>query len=346
LGGTKEAQEKFIDQAGKERAGAQTRERQADTDSRKELNYQRQQESKAGQEYDADRQTASGSRGGYESAIGGIGSSAQNAMGIRNNALAQNQLTGSAESILAQRQAQMAGVPTIGQATDTGIAQNYKNAQTALGQSLGLQGRQMRGQAAGLGEGGALAMQQALASGGANAADLMAQNQAQQNQLASQMRFNAAMTQNQQDVDAANQAVDLRMGAAEQERQAALGFADSNAGMAYDAGLQGLNARGALMQQDAATRDTSGGRQLNMLGMRGDMTQNRASAAQQGVRDANQNQQFNLGTAAGIDQTNSANAYQNAMANSPMAKLTNIVGAHDAIKGSAPLSNLFGFGNK
>lgn len=200
-----------------------------------------------------------------------IGAGAAASRGIRDQALGQNQLTGTAESVLGQRASALAGSPTIGQATDTALAANQKNARDQLAQQIGLQNRQARGLAGSMGEGGALAMQQAMASAGAGAADLAAMNQGQQNQLAAQMRFDAASAQRGEDVDSANLGLQTRMGAAEQERAAQLGFAGQSADENYNAGLQQTAALQNVAQQRAgvqqvATQNALGtGQQANAM---------------------------------------------------------------------------------
>lgn len=325
-GRTKEQESKYREEYDRDVGRERTQNDEARGEVSKELASTRQATSDAGNDYGTARSDANWSRGAYNDSIEGLSGQAQNAMAIRNNVLGQNQLTGSAESILAQRQAQLAGVPTIGQATNTAIGQNYANAQAALNNAIGKQGRQARGLAGSMGEGGALAMQQAMASQGANAADLMAQNQTQQNQLASQLRFNAAMAQNQQDIDSANLGVDLRMGAAEQERQAALGFADANAGMSYDASLQALGARNALMGQDAATRENMGARQLELMGAGHGLATAGAGLAQNALGMQYQNRQNLEGTAAGVSQQDNMAKYQAAVDQSPMNKLKRMKG--------------------
>jgi hypothetical protein len=224
-----------------------------------------------------ERKTAQGAAGGtldkLEWAVdrGDIGAGAAGARGIRDKALGQNQLTGTAESVLGQRANALAGSPTIGQATETALGANQKNARDLLAQQIGIQNRQARGLAGSMGEGGALAMQQAMASAGAGAADLAAMNQGQQNQLAAQMRFDAAAAQRGEDVDSANLGLQARMGAAEQERAAQLGFAGQSADENYNAGLQQMAAQQQLAgqrtnAQQLATQNALGtGQQANAM---------------------------------------------------------------------------------
>jgi len=296
------------------------------------------------------------SRSDYQSGIDSIGAGANKATsmrndalggatGIRNSALAQNQLTGSAESILAQRQAQLAGAPTIGQATETALAANQANANSMLNRQIGIQNRAARGLAGSMGEGGALAMQQAIASAGAGAADQASANQLQQAQLAAQMRFNAAGIQNQQDVAAADQAVALRMAAAEQERANQMGVAganaadtlnigNANAGNAYDASLQAQNARAALMGQDANNVSSTQGYQANLLGQANTVAGNRSAIAQAGQDSAYNDQQFKLGTAAGIDQAENQRKYEAAKQNNVGQKLISTIFDPGDLRGS------------
>lgn len=298
--------------------------------------------------------TSNVSRNEYRTGIDSIGSGADKAASerstalgtassLRNNALGQNQLTGSAESILAQRQAQLAGAPTIGQATETALTANQANANAMLNRQIGIQNRAARGLAGSMGEGGALAMQQAIASAGAGAADQSAASQLAQAQLAAQMRFGAAQTQNQQDVAAADQAVALRMGAAEQERANQLSVAganaadtlnigNANAGNTYDAALQAQQARGALMGQDANNVAGAQSYQSNLLGQANNVAQNRGTLAQSGLDSAANDQQFQLGTQAELDQAKATGAYDAAKADSPLNKLKNVLSGINTVK--------------
>lgn len=334
-GGSEEAQKQYQSESKVAVDRNEGRDREANNDSRQELYRARDLEGAAEDERQGYASTAQSSRDAYSGDVSRIGWGAYgaenqrnealgSAVGTRNQAFAQNQLTGTAENALARRSAELAGSPTIGQAVETSIGANNANAQARLGQSIGLANRQSRGLAGSMGEGGALALQQAMASAGANQADLLAQNNTQQGQLAADLRLQAALRQNQLDVDSANLGLGTRMTAAEQERANQLAIAGANAGDqlnignlnaagTYDAALQTAAARGALMQQDAANQQNAGSRQLNLLGTRANIGLQRQDAAQQGLRDANQSNQFIEGTAAGINQMENQRAYNAAV---------------------------------
>lgn len=369
-GGSQEALDKARGSAADDTRTAERKYSLADNESRDELDRARGLEEDSERDYRGYEQASRGSRDSYASSIDSIGTSANYARGERNSALgdaqstrnqaySQNQLTGTADNVLARRSAELAGAPTIGQAVETNIGANAANAQARLGQSMGLANRQARGLAGSMGEGGALAMQQAMASAGANSADLLAQNNTQQGQMAADLRLQAALRQNDLDVDSANLGLTTRMGAAEQERANQMAVAganagdilnvgNANAGNIYDAALQQTSARAGLMQQDAANQQNIGNRQLNLLGTRMDMAGNRQALAQQDVAGARQGEQFIEGAQLGVDQANNAQAYQAALANSPLNKLRNVLGGIRTVKsiaseGSA-ISGLTGIG--
>jgi len=240
-----------------------------------------------------------GSAAGSEYTVG-----ARQAIDTRNSALNTNQLTGTAENVLQQRTAQIAGTPSIGSLTDTALLQSAQNAQQQLGANAGMLNRQAMGLAAGQGEGSALAMQAALAGAGQGASDALVQNQLQQNDLAAQLRFAAAQQQRQQDLTEADYASQLRMSTAGAERQAQLGFAGANADQLAQAA-----------QQRAATG-------LQVAGQQAELTYNpavqqqqaQAQAAQQALAAQQLANQRNLGlvgqtTAAG--QSNEQAALEN-----------------------------------
>jgi hypothetical protein len=334
-GGSEEAQKDYQREARQDVARSEQRDTEAYRNTLREQNRVRDLEGAAENERQGYASTAASSRNAYSGDVDAIGDQANRAnwmrnsalggaTGIRNQAYEQNQLTGTAENALARRAQELQGVPSIGGAVNTAIGANNAAAQARLGQSMGLANRQARGMAGSLGEGGALALQQAMASSGANAADLMAQNNTMQSQLAADLRLQGALRQNELDVNSANLGLDTRMGAAEAERanQMAvaaanagdtLGIGNANAGNVYDAALQTAQARAGLMQQDAANQQVAGNRQLNLLGASNNLSLAGQDAAQQGLRDARQNNQFIEGTAAGISQMDNQRAYEAAV---------------------------------
>lgn len=270
-----------------------------------EMSRLRKETDEADADYNAAKSQAQESRQGYQSSIAGIGTNAQQAIAMRNNALAQNDLNAAA---------------------NTAINQNNQIAQQRLAQGIGLQNRAARGLAAGMGEGGALAMQQAIAQAGANAGDLTAQNNVTQAQLANDMRY----------------------GAAQQQVANALGVADANAGTQYDSGLQMANANSGLMQADQNIQQLTDARQQNLLGMRSGLAELGVSGALSNQGQQLGNQQVINTSQLGVDQQNAAGKYAAAQANSPLAKLSNVLTGIKTVKaipkeGSAA-SGLFGIG--
>lgn len=180
------------------------------------------------------------------------------AMGERNNALATNSLVGSTDSILATRGAELAGSPTLGQATEGAILANQKNAQAQQQATTQMLNRQAMGLAAGQGEGGALALQTAMAGAGAASGDAATQMNLQQAQQNAGMRFDAATGQRLEDVNSANMGLDARLGAAQQERANQLAVAEANAGTIQNtAGAQAeLGYQSAIATQGAKEKLT------------------------------------------------------------------------------------------
>jgi enhancer of polycomb-like protein len=296
-------------------------------DEYKQVTEQRTDSQGKAKQGERERRTSSGLAGQSLNTLEGsaarndIGVGAAGARDLRNTALAQDQLTGTAERVLGQRANALAGSPTIGQATDTALAANRLNARDQLAQQIGLQNRQARGLAGSMGEGGALAMQQAMASAGAGAADLAAMNQTEQNQLAAKMRFDAAAQQRGEDVDTANLGLQARMGAAEQERAAQLGFAGQsaqenyNAGLAQTAALQNVAAQRNNAAQLATQNALSTGQQANAMsaGTYGAAAQNKQQA--QEMKYGFDDRLYN------VEQGQNQAAYESAMNRSAAAKL-------------------------
>lgn len=288
-GGSEQAYDTASKSARRNANEAQDNYEQADKRLDTELSTLRKREESTAKEYDASKAQTQESRSGYQSSIAGIGTNAQQAIAMRNNALAANDMNAAA---------------------NTAINQNNQLAQQRLAQTIGLQNRAAMGLAAGMGEGGALAMQQAMASAGANAGDLSAENQLTQAQLANDMRYAAA----------------------NQQAQNALGVADANAGTQYDSGLQLANANAGLMQADANLQQMADARQQNLLGMRGQMAELGVSSALSNQGQQLQNRQAIEGLQLGVNQANSAAQYEAAKANSPLAKLGNVLSGIKGVK--------------
>lgn len=140
------------------------------------------------------RLDALASRSAYQGAIGGLRSSADSAIGLRNRALLENDLNAAATR---------------------GIAENEAVARTRLAQNTGLVARQARGLAGSMGEGSALGLQQAIASSGASSAELAARSAADQAAEAAKMRYAAAQGQVANALGVADANAGLTYGAAQ-----------------------------------------------------------------------------------------------------------------------------------
>lgn len=176
----------------------------------------------AGADYTASRDRALESRQKAQASLAGIQGGADKAIAMRNAALAKNNLN---------------------DAAGTAITANEAVAAQRLSRAQGALNAQARGLAGGMGEGGSLAMQQALASAGAGSADLAAENQLNLTEAANKTRFDAAQGQVQNE----------------------LGVADANAGTTYDAGINTSSASQNLYNADQAARDAATQRQGNFF---------------------------------------------------------------------------------
>ncbi len=279
-------EKRLYDEAGQRTGESRDRSEDAYADTQQELRSSRTQQRSAQTAYNLDRTSSYNSARDAVDAIDGIGTAstgaqgtlgragtaaqneysagANDAIGARDRALATNALTGSAESILAQRAAQIGASPTIGAATETNILANEANAGARTANATQMLNRQAMGLAAGQGEGGALAMQQAVASAGAASGDMAAQSNLALGDQAAQSRYAAAMAQRDQDLAEAGYASDTRMGAAEAERQAQLAIAGQNAtslegaaGLRATAGLNVGSAQAELGYQSALAQQAA-----------------------------------------------------------------------------------------
>lgn len=193
-----------------------------------------------------------------------------------------------AEGTIQQRMAELAGKPTIGDATEAALQANRQNAQEQLAQQVGLLNRQARGMAGSMGEGGALAMQQAMASAGAGGADLAAMNQNQLNQLSADARFKAGLQQRLEDVDTADLGMKTRLGAISDE----------------------LNARQGLMDTDQRQQALAGQRQMQLLGARNQMAGGLYGIESGKLADARDRQDFLYATQFAQDQEEAARLFE------------------------------------
>lgn len=300
-GGTIGEQQNFQKKAGQDENAARERETTAYDSLRKQKGRAAEDTDRARTEY-RDRATATGNTmTDYGRGINAIGDAANKGQELRNTALGRDRLTGTAENALQQRSNALAASPNLMQATNQAIAAQEAASRDQLAQKLGMMNRQARGLAGSMGEGGALAMQQALASAGAGAADVLATNQTGLDQRSSEMRYGAAQAQRAEDVASADLGLGTRMDAAAAERQAMLDTAERNASGLYDASLQQQNARGNLMQTSLATQDMASGRQQNFAAQENALEGAGYEAAANSFQNAVSNRAALEGTLMGVD---------------------------------------------
>ncbi len=304
LGGSKAEEKALYSDAKRQSSESSSRSDKAYDRVKDEYGTTSNDQMRAEKDYQYDRGQAGGAMRDYDEGVGQINSAASksmntlgaglsSSMATRNNALATNSLVNSTESVLAGRQAALAGSPTIGQATDTAILANQANAQAQQQYSAGLVNKGAMGLAAGQGEGGALALQAAMAGASSGVADMAAQRNLQAQQLNAGMRFDAATAQRAEDVASANLGVDARLAAAEAERANQLavaeanaagqyGTAASNAELGYNAQLATQDARGQAVAQRQGQQSLTSGRDLTLAGQRANLATGGAQIAAAG----------------------------------------------------------------
>lgn len=269
LGGSKAKERELLESANLRSYNAEARSRTAQDNLKGEYKEAKSMADSYAGDYAGARRTNERALGAQRTSIGGIGAGAGQASGILGAAQGTNQLTGSTDSILAQRAAQMGAAPSHNQLADQAILANQQNARAQTNFSQGQLAKQAMGMAAGQGEGGALAAQQAMASLVGAGGNMAAQANLQQMQSAADMRAQANLAQRGETVAEAGYASDARLGATAQERANQLAVAGKQAELAYNSGLAtnaaqsaytgatqaGLNTAGA-QQQAAANRQT------------------------------------------------------------------------------------------
>lgn len=293
-------------------------------------------ESDAATDYRKASDSYSGTRSATENSIADISAAAQRSIAARNQAIASSPtMAQSANSLLQARTAQLASVPTIGAATDAAITGMGQAADARLTATTAANNRAAMGLAAGQGEGGALGMQQAIASGAQGGADALAANNIQQNDLGAQMRFSAAQTQNQQDFDSANLGLDVGMNAAGADRDALLARAQSDQAMTYDAANQVAGQNQALLGAAGARLGQADSRQQNFLAGRLGAASDMTGAAAGMVGQNLNNQQAINGTQLTADQANDKARLESTLANSLGGRLKSVFGGAASVYGTA-----------
>ena len=202
-----------------------------------------------------------------QASVMGIGTGASQASNILGQAYGTNALTGSTESILGQR---AAGI-------DAALAAQTQNMRDQTQFAQGQLARRAMGMAAGMGEGGALGAQQAMASLVGGGADMAAQAQLQNAAQAAQMR--AA------DVDYSSGA---RLTAAQQERANQLATAGQQSQLAYQSGLATNAAQAGLTGAQQAATNTSASQSQQASGLYGSLAAQEGSQGLQAADQANQ----------------------------------------------------------
>lgn len=193
---------------------------------------------------------------------------------------AKSALTHSTAMARSERQKALATNSMKTQA-ESAILANQQAAQQQLAANNAMMNRQSRGLAGSMGEGGALAMQQAMMANSQSAGDALTANQLQQNQMANDMRYQAAAA----------------------DREAQLAFAQQNAAdmtnMGQNVAQTGM--AGAQAQQQALANQSglmqnqqqlASQRQLGLTGQANQMATGLESASGQNL---NMNQDYQSG---------------------------------------------------
>lgn len=293
LGGSAEAEKGILAEAGEYRQEARESRGAARADMEDAQGRARRIENTSVMQYQQDRNRLGGDINAQRASIGGIGAGANQASNLLGQAYGQNQLTGSTESILGQR---AAGI-------DAALAAQTANMQQQTQFAQGQLGRRAMGMAAGMGEGGALGAQQAMASLVGGGADMAAQAQMQNAANAAAMR--AA------DIDYSSGA---RLNAAQQERANQLATAGQQAQLAYNQGLATNQAQAALTGAGQAAQNTSAGMQQFASGQANDLTQTETQAALQDQGQANDYSSSLLTAKFNADQAKLANKERSTVA--------------------------------
>lgn len=258
LGSSKEEERRYLDEARDQRldTGAKSEE----TRGRLTIDAGRQEGRARGldsQYFDA-RQTTNAGLGTLQGSVDRLTGTGKQAGNLLQGAYNANQLTGTTENVLGQRNSAMGAQPSLGALTNQALAaqQNQMQAQTNFAQ--GQLARQAMGVAAGQGEGGALAAQQALAGLTQAGGDMAVQNNLAFGQQAADMRGAAAMGMRQEAVDSANLGLQARLNAAAQERQNQLAVAGQRADLMYGSARDTVAGQTAYQSAAQSAQNTAG----------------------------------------------------------------------------------------
>lgn len=249
-------------------------------------------EGEADSDYSRSQDRSGKSRRDYGNSISAVNTAASNAINQRKNALLENNLN---------------------QIAEQNILANQDNAQSMLRNNIGIQNRAARGLAGSMGEGGALALQQAMAQAGQGAADQAAQTALEQQQLAASTRFNAA---NQQVANA-------------------LATANLNAGDMNQAAQAVAQLRGNLLGQDLSNQAALGQRQNAFLAQSGALASQGGDMALQNQGQMLNNEQTINSAQLGVDMKAAQDRYEAAKNGGFTGFMNKLAGAGNAVKGAA-----------
>ncbi len=235
LGSSKEDEKRYLDEAREARLDTQEK----SEETRGKLSSEAEQQDLRSRDldfkYEQARNTAVQGLGTLQDSVNALNPAAAQASGIVQNAYGTNQLTGTTENARAQRDSALAGQPSLGALANQAMAAQQAQMQNQTNFAQGQLARQAMGVAAGQGEGGALAAQQALAGLTQAGGNIAVQNNLALSQQAADMRAAAAMGTRQEAMDTANLGLNTRLAAAAQERQNQLAAAGKSADLVYGA---------------------------------------------------------------------------------------------------------------
>ncbi len=282
LGGSKDEERALYSDAKEQSQRSSERADGAYDRTSEELDNTRGDQDMAERDYRSDRTQARGALRDQKNGVGDIYERSNDSIGVRNSALNSGSLVGSTDSVLASRDAKLAGAPTIGQATEDAILANQANAQAMQKFTTGQINKGAMGLAAGQGESGALALQSAMAGAAGATGQAAAQQNLQAAQMNAGMRFDAAAQQRAETLGLANSAADAQLAAAAQERANQLAVAGANAEQIYGSALATQQARQGVTQAAQGQQGASSQANRTLQGQRANLATGNAQIANQG----------------------------------------------------------------
>lgn len=307
LGGSKEAQRQLLGAAAEDRRQAT----QARVAGRKEiegeLEHARSDDLQRSREYQGSRLANVRDLDAQRGGVAGINQAAQGGMGILGAAGASNQLTGSTENVLAQRAAALGAAPSAQSLAEDAIAAQAANTRANTNFGQGQLARQAMGVAAGQGEGGALAAQQAIASLVGGGANLATQNNLAQAEAAANMRAQAAAQARGETLQSADLGAQARLQAAAAERANQLGIAQQQAGLLTQGAQATQNALQGVTGASQAAQNTQAAMAQQAQAQRSSIAEALGSQSNQ-AESTNRNYEASLLNAGADAATNALNA--------------------------------------